>query len=153
MLRLLRLWYVPSLEDDTDMHHILLAVGSNYNRSESIASVKRLLLERFGDVRFSEELLTEPVGTTVMGEPFLNFLTTGSTEKDAEEVVAELKQLETLCGNTPSLRNEGKVVMDIDLMLYDKTRYHEADWKRGYIIELLRMFEYNRYILNTSNKT
>lgn len=152
MLRLLRLWCVPSLEDVSDMHQILLAVGSNYNRSKSIASVKRLLLERFCDVRFSEELLTEPVGTTTTGEPYINFLVAGATEKGVEEVVAELKQLETLCGNTRSLRNEGNVVVDIDLMLYDTTRYHEADWKRGYIIELLEMFGYEQHILNTNNK-
>ena len=49
--------------------------------------------------------------------------------------------METQCGNTEFLRNEGKIAMDIDLLKYDDQRFHENDWSRDYVKKLIKQFE------------
>lgn len=123
------------------MHRIILSIGTNFNRESNAELVKGLISEVFHKVQFSEELLTEPVGDVLSDKKYLNFLACGFTEDEPEQIVAKTKQMETQCGNTEFLRNEGKIAMDIDLLKYDDQRFHENDWSRDYVKNLIKQFE------------
>ena len=103
------------------MHRIILSIGTNFNRESNAKLVKEIISEAFHKVQFSEELLTNPVGDVL--------------------IVAKTKQMETQCGNTEFLRNEGKIAMDIDLLKYNDQRFHESDWSRDYVKKLIKQFE------------
>ena len=130
------------------MHRIILSIGTNFNRESNAKLVKGIISEAFHKVQFSEELLTEPVGDVLSDKKYLNFLACGFTEDEPEQIVAKTKQMETQCGNTEFLRNEGKIAMDIDLLKYNDQRFHESDWSRDYVKKLIKQFEVkNRYRL------
>lgn len=123
------------------MHKIILSVGTNFNYEQNAKLVKEKLTEEINEIQFSENLLTEPIGEIQSNGKFLNFLVYGFTEKEVEQLVSILKQIETQCGNTKFLRNEGKIAMDIDLLKYDNQRFHESDWTRDYIVKLMKHFD------------
>lgn len=123
------------------MHKIILSVGTNFNYEQNAKLVKEKLTEEIKEIQFSENLLTEPIGEIKSNGKFLNFLVYGSTEKRVEQFVSILKLIETQCGNTKFLRNEGKIAMDIDLLKYDNQRFHESDWTRDYIVKLMKHFD------------
>lgn len=123
------------------MHRIILSIGTNFNRESNAKLVKEIISEAFHKVQFSEELLTEPVGDVLSDKKYLNFLACGFTEDELEQIVAKTKQMETQCGNTEFLRNEGKIAMDIDLLKYNDQRFHENDWSRDYVKKLIKQFE------------
>ena len=109
------------------MHRIILSIGTNFNRESNAKLVKEIISEAFHKVQFSEELLTNPVGDVLSDKKYLNFLACGFTEDEPEQIVAKTKQMETQCGNTEFLRNEGKIAMDIDLLKYNDQRFHAID--------------------------
>lgn len=123
------------------MHKVILSIGTNYNREQNIKLVKEKLEKLISGVKFTEELLTEPLGDIKNEEKFVNFIISGFTNNDVEHIVSKLKQLETECGNTKHLRNEGKIAMDIDLLKYDEQCFHESDWTRCYIMELMKQID------------
>jgi len=47
--------------------------------------------------------------------------------------------MERNCGDQPALRAAHQIVMDIDLLLLGRKRYHTDDWNRDYIRRLLAM--------------
>ena len=123
------------------MHKIILSVGTNFNYEQNAKLVKEKLTEEINEIQFSEDMLTEPIGDITSKENFLNFLVYGSTEKGVEQLVSILKLIETQCGNTKFLRDEGKIAMDIDLLKCDNQRFHESDWTRDYIVKLMKHFD------------
>lgn len=123
------------------MHRIILSIGTNFNRETNAELVKGIISEAYQKVQFSEELLTKPVGDAINDEKYLNFLACCFTEDEPEQIVAKTKQMETQCGNTEFLRNEGKIAMDIDLLKYNDQRFHESDWSRDYVKKLIKQFE------------
>lgn len=94
------------------------------------------IAEEFGDVRFSTVLLTNPIGCASNCAKYRNAVALASTNGSVDNVVATLKHIESCCGDTTTLRNNGKVAMDLDLLLYDDTVYHHSDWQRPYIRQL-----------------
>lgn len=132
---------MPNSEDVLDMHRLLLAIGSNVNHTKNVALSKQFLSERFERIQFSKELYTDPLGDAISGNKYVNLLAVCLTDLSCDRVIATLKQIERACGDTCTLRKEGKVVMDIDLLEYDTQRYHIADWQRQYIIELMKSFK------------
>lgn len=123
------------------MHKIILSVGTNFNYEQNAKLVKEKLTEEINEIQFSENLLTEPIGEIKSNGKVLNFLVYGFTEKEVEQLVSILKQIEAQCGNTKFLRDEGKIAMDIDLLKYDNQRFHESDWTRDYIVKLMKHFD------------
>ena len=71
--------------------------------------------------------------------PFLNCLATGESEMTAKDITLLLKQVEQACGDKPVLRSGNIIMMDIDLLLLGKKRYHTNDWNRDYIVELMAL--------------
>jgi len=119
------------------MTNIIIAIGSNYNQNAAVIMAQKLLSMAFNKtILYSCSLWTKPVGKD-LGK-FLNCLGFAQTSLSKENVIKLLKELEVACGNTEALRNEGKIVMDIDLLLYGHSRLHIADWQRDYVKELMR---------------
>ena len=126
-------------------HKFIVAIGTNFNREAHAEAAKLWLAKTFAGLRFSRQLLTEPLGDKPAGgERFLNFLAYGHTEKSCDATVDSLKRIETLCGNSADLRRQGKIAIDIDLLLYGNSHHHADDWQRGYIQQLLGDVDFNK---------
>lgn len=114
---------------------VLLGIGSNVHPVENLARVKTMLTGVLSDIQYSNTLWTEAIG---MDAPhFQNCLVLGITEISLEELNGMLKKIEYDCGRTADSRDSGYIPMDIDVLSYGGRKYHEEDWKRPYIQQLL----------------
>ena len=118
------------------MHKILISIGSNYQSDRSLPAAMKSIAIAFDDVRFSTVLLTNPIGCTGNCTKYHNAVALANTSGSVDKVVGILKHIESCCGDNTELRNDGKVAMDLDLLLYDDTVYHHSDWQRPYILQL-----------------
>jgi len=112
------------------MSRVLIALGSNSRPEVYMTWAAQRLTPLLTDVRFSRCLWTRDYrgGTSW----YQNRLATGTTSLSETELVERLKAIEVESG-----RKKGHVTIDLDLMLYDDTRYHHDDWARPYIQQLL----------------
>lgn len=114
---------------------MIVALGSNTLPLQHLAQAQRLLREHFSGIRFSSSLQTEAIG--IQSPPFLNAIGIATTPLQAAQANAILKSIEQECGNDKALRQQGKIVIDIDLLLHGDTVFHPSDWQRDYIRTLL----------------
>ena len=113
----------------------ILALGSNTAPEQSLPMAKRQLEALLGTLAFTPILTTAAIGMDTA--PFSNCLAYGRTDKQADELIGLLKDVERLCGDHPQLRTRQHIVMDIDLLLLGRKRYHPDDWERDYIRQLM----------------
>ncbi len=113
----------------------VIGMGSNCRQEEMMAKAKALVASEFSVVAFSREAYTEPIG--IPSDKFLNCLALVRTTLTADAVDRSLKAIETACGNTPALRSQHVVRMDLDLLRYGSLRLHTADWQRPYVTEMM----------------
>ncbi len=114
---------------------IVLALGSNYHQEENVDKAVALLQETFGDMVFGARLWTEPIGIT--SDKFMNLIGAGYTCVSRERVELALKSIERKCGRSTAQSHMGVIAIDIDLLIYDTERFHQQDWERPYIKQLL----------------
>ena len=113
-------------------HQIIIALGSNVNAREHIITAKQALFHLIGPtIKFSPTIWTDAYGMPDKDQ-FLNCLVYGETDLDADTLINTLKEMEKANGRIP-----GECTIDADLLKYDDQRYHESDWERPYIKELL----------------
>ena len=115
----------------TGEHTIILSLGSNTDAEKNMSRARVLMQSVLPDVVFTEDMSTEPVG--IEGPWFLNSLCKAHTTATPDEVVRMAKNIEAQLGDTAEQRDRGRVVMDVDLLLYDDLRLHDADWQRPYV--------------------
>ena len=114
------------------MHKVLIALGSNTQQEVNVKAATEKLLDLFApDGRTTPAIWTEPIGLS-HSDRFLNSLVTGSTTLELDSLNALLKQMERDSGRRP-----GACTLDLDVLSYDGVHYHESDWQRDYIQELL----------------
>lgn len=118
---------------------IIVALGSNYEQEKNVLFAMDRLRELFPDFAFSRMLWTDPIG--IESDKFVNALGWGMVEKSQDEIVEILKGIEKECGRKTEDKARNLVRIDLDLLLYDKQRFREGDWKRDYIITLLKESE------------
>lgn len=118
-----------------ELHKAIIAIGSNTRQKENMRKATALIEEKFTDVKFSPAQWTKPIG--IDSDMFLNALASFSTAHDINKTACILKEIEEKCGNTKALRKEGIVCMDLDLLQFDRERYHNGDWERPYIKAIL----------------
>ena len=116
------------------MPAVLISLGTNTGNPSIIRQAQSELERMLSDVRHSSIQRTSPIGISC-GD-FLNSITVGKTTQTTDELVKQLKALERRCGDKKSLRRQGIIVLDVDLLLYDTQRHHEEDWNRDYVQEL-----------------
>ena len=117
---------------------LILAIGTNHQSWNNIRRAKRMVREAFPEslVKYSSIAVTTPIG--IGGKNFRNCLTAFISDLDIEEVIRRTKQIEVQCGNTQEKRTRGIVEMDIDILFHHGRYYHEQDWNRSYIQQLLQ---------------
>ena len=118
------------------MHNCIISLASNYRQEENLAEARQRLSQVLLECRFTRELQTEPFRSS-RPELYVNQLLYAKTQLDAMQLVRLLKELELAMGRTAEARSQGIVGIDLDLMLFDETRYHLRDWERPYILALL----------------
>ncbi len=99
-------------------HIVYLALGSNLgDRRGNLAAALQRLREKVELHTISSVYETEPVG--YLDQPrFLNMVCCGKTELSPEQLLKEVKTIETIIGRQPSFRN-GPRPIDIDILLFD----------------------------------
>ncbi|WP_434503674.1 2-amino-4-hydroxy-6-hydroxymethyldihydropteridine diphosphokinase [Prevotella sp.] len=124
-----------------DKTKLIIAFGSNFEPQINIAKAKQQLSSAFETTEFSSEIWTDPIN--IKSEKFINCIAIAETSFDLNTVLSSLKDIEDLCGNTIEKRKCGKVIMDVDILKYGDTIMHNDDWKRPYIIQLLKELNIN----------
>ena len=112
------------------MNYVIVALGSNHLPAAHIRWASTRLATLLVGVRFSRTLWTPDIHGT--GSYYMNRLATGFTELPIETLQLTLKAIEA-----ETCRTKGSVTIDLDLMQYDGQRYHESDWPRPYIQQLI----------------
>lgn len=112
------------------MHNVIIALGSNYLQTDHIQWASQQLETLLSDLRFSRTIWTRDIKGS--GKMYMNRLACGMTSLCVEALEKRLKQMEAETGRTPQ-----HVTLDLDLMQYDTERYHEKDWSRSYIQQLI----------------
>ena len=115
-------------------HDIIIALGSNYHPIAHLRKARERLSQALCIECFSRNMWTEAIG--ICSPRFLNCVAKGSTEQTMEQLIDSLKALERSCGDSREERLRGRVHIDIDLLSYDGTLCHVADWERPYITTL-----------------
>ena len=124
-----------------DKTKLIIAFGSNFEPLINIAKAKQQLSSVFETTVFSSEIWTDPIN--IKSEKFINCIAIAETSSDLNSVLHNLKEIEDECGNTIQKRKSGKVTMDVDILKYGDVIMHEDDWKRQYIIQLLKELNIN----------
>ncbi len=114
---------------------IVLVLGSNYHQKENIAKAKALLQDTFEGMVFGSYLWTDPIG--MQSDKFMNLIGAGYTYVNRERTEMALKNIEHKCGRSTAQSRLGIVAVDIDLLIFDTERFHQQDWDRPYIKQLL----------------
>lgn len=112
------------------MHRVIIALGSNRLPAAHIQWASERMGSLLENVRFSRKLWTEDTHGT--GIYYMNRLVAANTTLSMDEIQQELKAIEAATG-----RSRQHVTIDLDLMLYDEQRFHERDWSRPYIQQLI----------------
>ena len=123
----------------TKENYIIISIGSNYNQKENISFAKKKLAGMLGEqTSFTRDMWTEPVG--IQSEKFINCICISTTRHTLLQLTKAFKQLEKKCERSKKNDLISKIPLDIDILLYGNQRYHETDWERQYIQELLNDF-------------
>lgn len=118
------------------MHKVIIALASNHEQLDNMAEARRRLSRLLVAARYTPALWTEPIGHST-SPMYLNQLAEALTDLTATELVCRLKDIELAMHRTELDRQQQVVRIDLDLMRYDSERYHEKDWQRPYIRQLL----------------
>lgn len=124
------------------MHSVLISLASNYRQEEHLRQAREALVQILSSACYTKEIWTEPVGkSSAEGVLYLNQLVQACCELDSDELNQRLKDIEKALGRTDSLRLQGLVPIDLDLLQHDEIRFHERDWQRSYVRDLLVMLD------------
>ena len=120
----------------------ILCLGSNLDAATRLSAARQALLCHFPDIRFSQEMVTEAIGTGFLS-PFYNQVARLTTPLSAEEVRAILKGIEQAQGRLPEDKANGIVKLDIDLLVNDGWVLKEKDLEREFVIRGMEELEKN----------
>ena len=123
-----------------NLHTCLLCLGSNIEPSSRLSAARSALLFHFPEIRFSNEMVTEAIGSGFLS-PFHNQVASFSTSLPAEEVRAILKNREQSQGRLPEDKVHGIVKLDIDLLMYDELVLKSKDMEREFVKEGMKSLD------------
>ena len=118
------------------MHSILISLASNHEHEKNLSEARKALAQVLISPDYTPAIWTEPFGKKE-GTPYLNQLVCAQTDLDIDELNCRLKEIEKAQGRDDEARRLGLVPIDLDLLLYDQQRFHQRDWQRPYIQQLL----------------
>jgi 2-amino-4-hydroxy-6-hydroxymethyldihydropteridine diphosphokinase len=118
------------------MNKALISIGTNVNREANLALCHKLLNGTFSEITYSNTSITTPYGNTYKDD-FLNQLAFVYTSEAKEEVHKRLKSIEKKIGRNATDKVNGKVKIDIDLVIWNEEVLKPDDMERSYIVDLL----------------
>lgn len=119
------------------MHEVIIALGSNTNAATTIKSAIAALADIITNIQPTQLLENESVDF-IFPCTFANALVKGLTTLSADQLETELKILEKRFGRTKDNDQKGCILLDLDLLMYDKQKHHINDWNREYIQLLIK---------------
>ena len=117
-----------------NQHTCILCLGSNLDAATRLSAARSVLLSHFPDIRFSQEMVTEAIGSGFLS-PFHNQVARFTTPLDAENVRKLLKGIEQAQGRLPEDKAQGIVKLDIDLLKYNECVLKPKDLERKFVLE------------------
>ena len=117
------------------MHRYIICLGSNYDRHNNLLFARQQLMMLFPTIHFTPERETEPL---LMKSPslFLNQMAVFFSVDAVDSIRGKMKEIELRSGRLSSDKAQGKVCLDIDLLMYDNQILKPEDWRKEYIKEL-----------------
>ncbi|MBR5918994.1 MAG: 2-amino-4-hydroxy-6-hydroxymethyldihydropteridine diphosphokinase [Prevotella sp.] len=121
----------------TEAKDLIISIGTNVEQSINMFMGKRRLEELLHSVQYSTEVWSDAIDLPE-SDRFLNCLARVRTVHGLKQVQQALKQIERRCGVSQAMKHTGIVKLDLDILLYGNERFHEEDWERPYIQQLMR---------------
>ena len=118
------------------MHQVILSLAANCDAEKNLPEARLCLEQILAFTFYTDAIWTEPIGCK-RKDLYLNQLVKAQTELTYEQLSEQLKAIEQQMGRTREDRQQGIVRMDLDILEYDGTRHHLADWERHYVKLLL----------------
>lgn len=118
------------------MNKALLSIGSNTNALFNLNRAIKKLQLNFNNIQFTETAESKPYGT-IYKRPFLNTLAYFKTNMSKDELINCFKSIEIEMGRRPNDKEQGKVIIDIDLIKWNNEIVKPEDFKRSYVRNLL----------------
>ena len=115
-----------------NLHTCLLCLGSNLDGATRLSAARSALHSHFQDIRFSEELVTEAIGSGFLS-PFHNQVASFTSTLEADSIRQLLKGIEQTQGRLPEDKAQGIVKLDIDLLMYDAFVLKPKDMEREFV--------------------
>ncbi len=101
-----------------DVVQVFVAAGSNVEPQANLTRAVTELARLFRELQVSPWYRNPAVG--FQGEDFINFVFGFRTERGVHELLAQLREVETLCGRPRNAPKWAARAMDLDLLLYDE---------------------------------
>lgn len=118
---------------------VVLSIGTNTDH-KNIEIAEERLYSLFSAVRVSRTIVSPAVDNPGEVPDYANVVILAETSLEYEELYSQVKTIEREMGRIRE-RENGAVVIDIDILKYDTRRYKPNDWKRPYNVILLSELE------------
>lgn len=105
---------------------ITVSLGSNTEQEQHIEEAIERLKTVFSDITFTQPQWTEPVG--VVSDRYLNCLANFTTSLSLQQLVQQLKDIETAMGDTHENHKQGIVLIDLDVIKYGDKEVKKIAW-------------------------
>ncbi len=105
---------------------ITISLGSNTEQEQHIEEAIERLKTVFSDITFTQPQWTEPVG--VVSDKYLNCLANFTTSLPLQQLVQQLKDIETAMGDTHENHKQGIVLIDLDVIKYGDKEVKKIAW-------------------------
>ena len=115
-----------------NLHTCLLCLGSNLDGATRLSAARNALCSHFPDIRFSQEMVTEAIGSGFLS-PFHNQVASFTSALEADSIRQLLKGIEQTQGRLPEDKAQGIVKLDIDLLMVDDLVLKPQDMEREFV--------------------
>lgn len=116
---------------------VIISLSSNYRQQENVIMAEGMLRAFFSAIVFSSRLMTKPVGMK-NEELFCNIIASGETTLPYPALRCILKNIEKTLGRTSKQKKEGKIIIDLDILLFGEKKFKLDDWSRDFNKVLLK---------------
>ena len=105
---------------------ITISLGSNTEQEQHMEEAIERLKTVFSDITFTQPQWTEPIG--VVSDRYLNCLANFTTSLPLQQLVQQLKDVETAMGDTHENHKQGIVLIDLDVIKYGDKEVKKIAW-------------------------
>ena len=103
-----------------------ISLGSNTEQEQHIEEAIERLKTVFSDITFTQPQWSKPIG--VVSDRYLNCLANFTTSLSLQQLVQQLKNIETAMGDTHENHKQGIVLIDLDVIKYGDKEVKKIAW-------------------------